>query len=115
MVGHVDDGRLAGLRVEGDAQIARLVQRTGDGRVELARIAGVAVRAGERQDQRGGRPAFQRHDLPRLLVESLAAAMQRIDLVVERQSIALAVQRRSEEHTSELQSLMRIPYAVFCL
>src|SRR3546814_10298818 len=26
-----------------------------------------------------------------------------------------AVQRRSEEHTSELQSLMRISYAVFCL
>src|SRR3546814_8250931 len=25
------------------------------------------------------------------------------------------IQRRSEEHTSELQSLMRIPYAVFCL
>src|SRR3546814_3444037 len=23
--------------------------------------------------------------------------------------------RRSEEHTSELQSLMRLPYAVFCL
>src|SRR3546814_9594137 len=27
----------------------------------------------------------------------------------------LAGLRRSEEHTSELQSLMRIPYAVFCL
>src|SRR3546814_6101909 len=26
-----------------------------------------------------------------------------------------AAQRRSEEHTSELQSLMRISYAVFCL
>src|SRR3546814_3130838 len=26
-----------------------------------------------------------------------------------------ALQRRSEEHTSELQSLMRISYAVFCL
>src|SRR3546814_2158220 len=26
-----------------------------------------------------------------------------------------AVKRRSEEHTSELQSLMRISYAVFCL
>src|SRR3546814_5338899 len=26
-----------------------------------------------------------------------------------------ALLRRSEEHTSELQSLMRIPYAVFCL
>src|SRR3546814_4915742 len=31
---------------------------------------------------------------------------------VERQ---LAGQLRSEEHTSELQSLMRISYAVFCL
>src|SRR3546814_3423206 len=28
---------------------------------------------------------------------------------------ALAVPARSEEHTSELQSLMRISYAVFCL
>src|SRR3546814_4776421 len=27
----------------------------------------------------------------------------------------LRTQRRSEEHTSELQSLMRISYAVFCL
>src|SRR3546814_8971682 len=27
----------------------------------------------------------------------------------------LAVEARSEEHTSELQSLMRISYAVFCL
>src|SRR3546814_5176236 len=27
----------------------------------------------------------------------------------------IAVDRRSEEHTSELQSLMRISYAVFCL
>src|SRR3546814_8088463 len=29
--------------------------------------------------------------------------------------IAGAAARRSEEHTSELQSLMRISYAVFCL
>src|SRR3546814_5206268 len=28
---------------------------------------------------------------------------------------ASALARRSEEHTSELQSLMRISYAVFCL
>src|SRR3546814_4419518 len=28
---------------------------------------------------------------------------------------ALTFQQRSEEHTSELQSLMRISYAVFCL
>src|SRR3546814_7306179 len=29
--------------------------------------------------------------------------------------VALVAPRRSEEHTSELQSLMRISYAVFCL
>src|SRR3546814_5569787 len=32
----------------------------------------------------------------------------------QRPSVAVA-RRRSEEHTSELQSLMRISYAVFCL
>src|SRR3546814_5111666 len=29
--------------------------------------------------------------------------------------VSFAILRRSEEHTSELQSLMRISYAVFCL
>src|SRR3546814_9401847 len=33
----------------------------------------------------------------------------------ERDRICLAERGRSEEHTSELQSLMRISYAVFCL
>src|SRR3546814_4637085 len=28
---------------------------------------------------------------------------------------SISIDRRSEEHTSELQSLMRISYAVFCL
>src|SRR3546814_3817019 len=39
------------------------------------------------------------------------------DLAVHHQHLALvaAVVQRSEEHTSELQSLMRISYAVFCL
>src|SRR3546814_10343660 len=35
-----------------------------------------------------------------------------MDLVLK--SVAMGI-RRSEEHTSELQSLMRISYAVFCL
>src|SRR3546814_6275181 len=33
----------------------------------------------------------------------------------ERRFDGLAIETRSEEHTSELQSLMRISYAVFCL
>src|SRR3546814_4276542 len=44
----------------------------------------------------------------------------RLDDVGRQQDVVLAVvevghHRRSEEHTSELQSLMRISYAVFCL
>src|SRR3546814_3864591 len=39
--------------------------------------------------------------------ENLAEAIERLDRI--------ASVRRSEEHTSELQSLMRISYAVFCL
>src|SRR3546814_1742245 len=38
-----------------------------------------------------------------------------IDLLGRTESDALAGRIRSEEHTSELQSLMRISYAVFCL
>src|SRR3546814_9861059 len=34
--------------------------------------------------------------------------------VLSRRSVSTSL-RRSEEHTSELQSLMRISYAVFCL
>src|SRR3546814_7037879 len=37
------------------------------------------------------------------------------DVVVACKIPCAICQRRSEEHTSELQSLMRISYAVFCL
>src|SRR3546814_2996498 len=38
------------------------------------------------------------------------------DAVVDHRDVAVArAAHRSEEHTSELQSLMRISYAVFCL
>src|SRR3546814_10782596 len=36
-------------------------------------------------------------------------------LAAARQQNAARTEHRSEEHTSELQSLMRISYAVFCL
>src|SRR3546814_1692426 len=35
--------------------------------------------------------------------------------VLDTRIVVIACGRRSEEHTSELQSLMRISYAVFCL
>src|SRR3546814_658273 len=51
--------------------------------------------------------------------EELARAFVGVDLCGQRRGIG-KLQRhmtfpRSEEHTSELQSLMRISYAVFCL
>src|SRR3546814_10368319 len=46
----------------------------------------------------------------------LASGAQLVLLVGEAMaSLANALEGRSEEHTSELQSLMRISYAVFCL
>src|SRR3546814_5576818 len=53
-----------------------------------------------------------------LVVERLREMDHRAGLVVDAQRLAHLLDRRgarSEEHTSELQSLMRISYAVFCL
>src|SRR3546814_2907235 len=49
-----------------------------------------------------------------LAQSSLPAEVRRQGLDVRQQSTAF-LQLRSEEHTSELQSLMRSSYAVFCL
>src|SRR3546814_9739369 len=78
-----------------------LLAADGDGLLELA-----AVGAG-----RGGAFAGRRH----------AAAVAGVGvapgdrLADRRGGCALVGALRSEEHTSELQSLMRISYAVFCL
>src|SRR3546814_6116734 len=57
------------------------------------------------------------YSMVRFLVtpEVNAASTLLIILTIVLTAIALRVQGRSEEHTSELQSLMRISYAVFCL
>src|SRR3546814_3559311 len=50
------------------------------------------------------------------LVAGVAQGHGRMDAaIVELDALADPVGARSEEHTSELQSLMRISYAVFCL
>src|SRR3546814_2401926 len=46
---------------------------------------------------------------------ALVGGKRNILLHIVRQQATLAKFLRSEEHTSELQSLMRISYAVFCL
>src|SRR3546814_2759260 len=44
-----------------------------------------------------------------------AAPSAALLLVTSKVAVKLPTPARSEEHTSELQSLMRISYAVFCL
>src|SRR3546814_6058837 len=46
-------------------------------------------------------------------LEVFGARVPKVD--IQQIGVAEAVGQRSEEHTSELQSLMRISYAVFCL
>src|SRR3546814_1426204 len=102
--GENDDGpSLRAVAFRNVHQIAGIARRqmTAD-RPSAIRHQGIA-------QARIGKGAAQHHlviDAPR----SITAKAVRLD--TKRREIA---RRRSEEHTSELQSLMRIPYAVFCL
>src|SRR3546814_10407968 len=49
------------------------------------------------------------------LLKSSRASYSVSGTIGGRTLLRLVMQKRSEEHTSELQSLMRISYAVFCL
>src|SRR3546814_4376215 len=46
---------------------------------------------------------------------TIAASVPIVAMLMVSQRGCISAGRRSEEHTSELQSLMRISYAVFCL
>src|SRR3546814_9638465 len=72
-----------------DARIGAAATDIGDGVVDLG-VSGIGVLLQQSRD---------RHQHARLAIAALGNLM--LD--------------RSEEHTSELQSLMRISYAVFCL
>src|SRR3546814_365737 len=118
----------------GEGQVARPGTRRDDDvlRFEIDRL--VALLDGELA--LGGDPALTRDhrdlvllhqagharvELPRHLAAALHDLAQIERRLLHRQPIGLGMRaiminlRRSEEHTSELQSLMRISYAVFCL
>src|SRR3546814_4138457 len=70
---------------------------------------------------RNGRVARQDHFVRRALDRERLAPREPGDIVARKLSLERRLvdfgsrDARSEEHTSELQSLMRISYAVFCL
>src|SRR3546814_6047957 len=74
-------------------------------------------RAGHRREDIGGRlrfmAAFEKH--PEFHAERGKGRETAEDPDADEQPRGFAAIARSEEHTSELQSLMRISYAVFCL
>src|SRR3546814_3179738 len=96
-------------------------------KIEAAKLAKIDALA----QTRGGRGPFMRQLVDAVLRQSgaaieaapvadrEAAGEHRLYLRPTETELAVirhrAKERRSEEHTSELQSLMRISYAVFCL
>src|SRR3546814_4458505 len=81
----------------------------GNGRARARRPAPACVRATE---GRGTPMSGAGLALRRALVAALRAD---VELAGQLSGVFDAPLPRSEEHTSELQSLMRISYAVFCL
>src|SRR3546814_5508403 len=74
-----------------------------------------------RSSGRAGRDTGRRHDRSKLRLHrggaSACETSRHSKMIARRGSsrVQQASTLRSEEHTSELQSLMRISYAVFCL
>src|SRR3546814_9998992 len=61
-------------------------------------------------------PARERRDRADITFEPVEDDREaRREIIAQRDHVDRAIAERSEEHTSELQSLMRISYAVFCL
>src|SRR3546814_6217469 len=81
--------------------------------VETARII-IGLRAAEARNALRLRIAV-RVRLLRDLAQLVDDMLRRRQVGVAHPQVDDVLARRSEEHTSELQSLMRISYAVFCL
>src|SRR3546814_7741178 len=85
-----------------------------------ARLPRWPIRSPQRRAMATGRtsitgPALAMRRCKRTLLAVVGDAVRLVDLADD-VPVRLVVDRdRSEEHTSELQSLMRISYAVFCL
>src|SRR3546814_1421550 len=103
------------LRVDAGAEgvflrrLGEAVHRLADKLRQLARILRGAV-------ERAGRVVIAREDI--LAFVGAVERLLRLALALRRLGTGVGEFRpatRSEEHTSELQSLMRISYAVFCL
>src|SRR3546814_8793422 len=107
----------AGLRLRASVQMEVMVSlgRLGEADYEGSSMR-VRLEAGEPRHIRFTTAFRAAHPALKLqiYVADLGAA-RGADLMVDSLCVGSLPPQRSEEHTSELQSLMRISYAVFCL
>src|SRR3546814_4517453 len=100
----------------GNVEIPLLVQppEIADGLVAVVRAMRLRAKVAIGRARAGARQKMDLSDLPR--PQLLAIFTKNANLAVDRSPDGPAMgQPRSEEHTSELQSLMRISSAVCCL
>src|SRR3546814_2920301 len=107
--------RVVGLRmalgIAADLDVEAAVVLAAD---EFDQVGGVAAIAGVAHAR--GQVAAQRDDAAAAdLLVTLQQRRQFRAAAAHARHVRRGVQPRSEEHTSELQSLMRTSYAVFCL
>src|SRR3546814_8951244 len=100
-----------------DLQRSRGPARSPSGRAELLIVVGPPVQPGEGPEvanpPHAGEGVERQHaELPQ---RQGAGRAEVDDVGVTREELRAPAAPRSDEHTSELQSLMRISYAVFCL
>src|SRR3546814_9542486 len=111
-----DATRPARLRHQDDR--TRPCRRTGRKGGDSVQAGGAGVRGGRRSHGGSGMTVLNGRKI--FVVEDEPLILMALEDMLEDMGCALAgsasnLALRSEEHTSELQSLMRISYAVFCL
>src|SRR3546814_4695460 len=93
-----------------DAVMLSAETATGKYPIETVRMMDRILARTERDEDLLATRAAQRPAPERSSPDAICAAARHVA-----ETIGASVVARSEEHTSELQSLMRISYAVFCL
>src|SRR3546814_6200758 len=108
--------------VEGERSVGDLETVTGTGQPMLSQQLGILRKAALVKTRREAKHVFYRLDRDRMrdvstLIDRFAGtvAVAGDRNVDQRRQRGGSAAMRSEEHTSELQSLMRSSYAVFCL
>src|SRR3546814_3128097 len=99
-------------RAVGDAEVHR---HADEGDLQIAEVRVLRVDLPVGRVEQGRHPRIGRLAGSRLAEDLVGDLLEARIEEVSAVALGVLLAQRSEEHTSELQSLMRISYAVFCL